>query len=342
MTFLRSFAKALGTELYIDLGTANVLVMDGERGLIANEPSVIAYREESTGYRRIIAVGNDAKAKAGRTPGNLTVSRPLKDGVVADLDATEAMIKHFISSAPKWVRPSLLMSLPYGVSDIEKDAARDCGTAAGAKEVRLIEEPVAAAIGSGLDVKSPRGCMVIDIGGGTTEAAVISLCGIVHCEAVRIGGHTFDQAIVSYVRRRYGLTIGEPSAERLKIQIGSAIRGLTRKSASIRGIDFTSGLPREISLDADEVYEAISPLIAEIVEAAKRTLSHTPPELLSDIIDDGLVVAGGGALLDGIAARLSDELGVFAQVAEDPLLAIARGGRESLRDKELLARIELK
>lgn len=342
MTFLRSFSRAIGTELYIDLGTANVLVMDGEKGLVANEPSVIAYREGPSGHRKIIAVGLEAKAKAGRTPGNLTVSRPLKDGVVADIDATEAMIRHFISSTPKWVRPSLLMSLPYGVSDIEKDAARDCGRAAGAKEVRLIEEPIAAAIGSGLDVKSPKGCMVIDIGGGTTEAAVISLCGIVHCEAVRIGGHTFDQAIVAYVRKRYGLTIGEPSAERLKIQIGSAIRGLSKKSAPVRGIEFTSGLPREIELDADEVHEAISPLISELVEAAKRTLANTPPELLSDIIDDGLVIAGGGSLLDGIAQRLSEELGVHARVADEPLLAIARGGRESLRDKELLARIELR
>jgi rod shape-determining protein MreB len=333
--------RLLRKSFYIDLGTANTLVMESRLGLVANEPSVIAYRTVPYGKRRIVAVGNLAKEKIGRTSGDLVAGHPLKEGVIAELDATEAMLKYFLSSARSWVRPTLVISLPYGVSDIEKDAVRDCGIAAGASEVKLIEEPMAAAIGSGLDIKSPRGSMILDIGGGTTEAAVISLYGIVHCEAVRVGGHAFDAAIVEYVRRRFNLIIGEPSAERVKLKAASAVRGLSQETAAVRGIDFTTGLPREITLTADQVHEAIEPLVREIVRAAQRTLSLTPPDLLADVIENGVVIAGGGALLNGIASRLATDLGIPARVAEDPLLAIARGGHQSLHDGELLSRIVL-
>lgn len=344
MKFIRAALNALTSDIYIDLGTANTLVMDRRRGLIANEPSVIAYLDLGHGRRRIIAVGDEAKRKMGRTPGNLVASRPLKDGVVAELDATEAMIRYFISSAQPRIRiskPKLVISLPYGVSDVEKKAVRDCGLAAGAREVVLIEEPMAAAIGAGLPIQTSRGSMVIDIGGGTTEVAVISLHGIVHCEAVRVGGHAFDEAIVNYIRRRHALTVGEQSAEKLKIKIGSALPGDSELTATIRGVDFTTGLPREIVVTSQEIHEALNPLLEEIFEAGRKTLEQTPPELLSDIIEQGAILAGGGALLGGIAVRLSRELQIPVHIAEEPLLAIARGGAESIRRPELLSQITL-
>jgi rod shape-determining protein MreB len=327
--------------IYIDLGTANTLVMERRRGLLANEPSVIAYRTIPHGKRTIVAVGSLAKEKLGRTSGDLVASHPLKEGVIAELDATQAMLKYFLASSKSWMRPTLVISLPYGVSDIEKDAVRDCALAAGANEVKLIEEPMAAAIGSGLDVKSPRGSMILDIGGGTTEAAIISLYGIVHCEAVRIGGHAFDNAIVDYVRKHFNLMIGEPSAERVKIEIGSAVRGFSQKTAPVRGVDFTTGLPREVILTSDQVHEALDPSLREIVRTVQRALEKTPPDLVSDINERGIVIAGGGALIGGIAERLSHDLGLTAVIADDPLLAIARGGHRSLHDGELLSRIVL-
>ena len=344
MSFFNSLLNFFKTEVYIDLGTANTLVMDRNRGLIANEPSVIAYQIFEGGSRRIVAVGREAKQRIGRTPGNLVASHPLKDGVVAELDATQAMIRYFMHTARaavRWTRPKLVISLPFGVSDVEKKAVRDCAVAAGAREVALIEEPMAAAIGSELPVGTSRGSMVIDIGGGTTEVAVIALYGIVHCEAVRIGGHAFDQAIVEFIRKKYNLLVGEPSAERLKIEIGSALPGDRETQAPIRGVDFTSGLPREVRVTSHEINEALSGYLTEIIAAAKRTLENTPPELLADIIENGIVLAGGGALLNGIDRRLEAELKVPVRIAEDPLLAIARGGERSIRDPELLARIAL-
>lgn len=328
--------------LYIDLGTANTLVMHATRGLVANEPSVVAYIQRDS-RKEIVAVGTEAKRKIGRTPGKLMASHPLRDGVVADLEATQAMLKYFINAAQtrfSFLRPSLVISLPYGVSDVEKKAVRDCAISAGASDVTLIEEPMAAAIGADLPIFAPKGNMIIDIGGGTTEAAVISLYGIVACEAVRVGGHAFDEAVVELMRRRHNLIIGLPSAERVKIEIGTALSG-GNESALVRGLDFTSGLPKEIQITADEVFEALEPLLQEILTAVKRMLQLTPPDLLPDLIRNGAVLAGGGALLRGVRERFERELGIPVRIATDPLLAIANGGRRTLSDKALLSRISL-
>ncbi len=343
MNLVRSFIESFGSDIYIDLGTANTLVMDKRRGLVANEPSVVVYHSSVDGRRKVIAVGDEAKRKMGRTSGNLTTCLPLKDGVVAEIDATEAMLKYFLAVAKsvRWPRPRLVISLPYGVSDVEKRAVRDCGTAAGAREVVLIEEPMAAALGSGLPVESSQGSMVIDIGGGTTEVAVISLYGIVHCEAVRVGGYTFDEAIVEHIRRRHNLIIGLQSAEKLKIQLGSALPGDYETQASVRGVDYVPGLPREITVTSHEIFEALSAGLKQIIDAGKRTLENTPPELLSDIIENGIVIAGGGALMRGMATCLSNELGVPVRIADNPLTAIARGGAQTIRDPDLLSRIVL-
>jgi rod shape-determining protein MreB len=302
---------------------------------------VIAYTEHRSGRKTIVAVGSAAKAKIGRTPANLFASHPIKDGVIADLDITESMLKHFmeiVQRTHRFMKPRVVISLPYGVSDIEKKAVQQAGLAAGAREVMLIDEPMAAAIGTGLPVHEPKGNMVIDIGGGTTESAVISLYGIVHCEAVRVGGHSFDQAIVSFIRRRYNLIVGDQSAEKLKLEIGSALKG-GPETAVIRGIDFVTGLPRSISISAGEIHEAIGDLLSLIFEAARRTLEKTPPDLLGDIIRDGIVVTGGGALLSGLAERLELELDVPVRIASEPLLSIARGGEVAIRSSAILDRI---
>jgi rod shape-determining protein MreB len=333
-----------GADIYIDLGTANTLVMTKDRGLVANEPSVVAYRDHGSGRKEVVAVGNEAKAKIGRTPGNLVAAFPLRAGVIADLDSTEAMLRYFMGRARRrlqFAKPRVVISLPYGVTDIEKKAVRDAGLAAGARDVVLIDEPMAAAIGAGLPIEAPKGNMIIDIGGGTTEVAVISLYGIVHCEAVRVGGHEFDHAIVEYVRRQANLIVGDQSAERVKMKIATALQTDERAISSIKGIDHVSGLPREVSLTCDHVYDAISNLLKEIYEAGRRALEQIPPELLPDIIRDGVSVVGGGALIRGIDQRLSRELQVPVRVAQDPLLAIARGGHRTLCEPELLERIAL-
>jgi rod shape-determining protein MreB and related proteins len=334
-----------GADIYIDLGTANTLVMTRDRGLVANEPSVIAYRESYPGQKEIIAVGNEAKVKIGRTPGNLVASFPLKEGVIADLDTTEAMLRYFMTRARRrfqFVRPRVVISLPFGVSDIEKKAVRDAGAAAGAREVILIEEPMAAAIGAGLPVQEPKGNMIIDIGGGTTEIAVISLCGIVHCEAVRVGGHAFDEAIVEYMRRQFNVIVGDQSAERLKIQIGSALPGDTTTAAVIRGVDYITGLPKEISVTSDHIYDAISGHLEQIISAAKKTLEQIPADLVPDVIRDGVMLAGGGALIRDLDTRLRQELQIPVWIVDEPLLAIARGGGKALTDRWLLERIALR
>lgn len=344
MGFARRFLDSFSSDVYIDLGTANTLVMDSRRGLVANEPSVVAFMKMGPGRRKIVAVGHEAKAKIGKTPGELVASHPLREGVIAELDTTLAMLKYFLSKRPSrfnFARPRMVISLPYGVSDVEKQAVRECGTAAGARDVVLIEEPMAAAIGSGLPIESAKGSMVIDIGGGTTEIAVISLYGIVVCEAVRVGGHAFDEAIVDYVRRRYNLTVGPASAERLKIQIGSALPGDVETVSQIRGVDFTTGLPREIQLTSHDVYEALAGQLNEIVTAARRALEKTPPELAADIVNSGVVLAGGGALLKGMDVRFAQELRLDVRISDDPLLAIARGGERAVRDPELLSRIAI-
>lgn len=336
-------AASSKADIYIDLGTANTLVATRHRGIVANEPSVIAFRENG-GHKTIVAVGNEAKTKLGKTPGHLIASFPLKDGVVADIETTESMLRYFMARAKRVFslsRPRVVISLPFGVSDIEMKAVRDAGRLAGARDVILIEEPMAAAIGSDLPVHAPRGNMIIDIGGGTTEIAIISLFGIVHCEAVRVGGHAFDDAIVGYMRRRHNLIVGEPSAERLKIEIGSALSGDTETTGLIRGLDFSTGLPKEVSVTAHEVNEALTPLLMQIFSAGRRALEAVPPDFLPDIIREGVRLAGGGALIRGLDRRLESELGIPIQIVDEPLLAIARGGQKTLADSELLERIAI-
>jgi rod shape-determining protein MreB len=328
-----------GGDIYVDLGTANTLVVASGRGVVVNEPSVVAYRELGGGGKRIVAVGLDAKEKIGRTPGNLVACHPLKDGVIADLDITEAMLKYFIARGRNrfsMTKPRLVISLPYGVSDVEKKAVRQAGFAAGAREVVMIDEPIAAAVGAGLPVSEPKGSMVIDIGGGTTEVAVVSLYGIVHCEPVRVGGHAFDRAIADYIRRRYNLIIGLPTAEKLKIALGSAMPGDMDTKDQVRGVDFITGLPRSIDISASEVTEAIDPLLTMIFGAARRTLEKMPPDLVEDIMRDGVVLVGGGALIRNIADRLSQEINLPVRVAEAPLEAVAHGGEKVIESDELL------
>lgn len=330
-------------DFYIDLGTANTLVVSRRRGLVINEPSVIAYRQEGQD-REIVAVGAEAKEKIGKTPGQLVADHPLKDGVIADLDVTQTMLKYFISQARErflFSKPRVVISLPYGVTDIEKKAVKDAGFSAGAREVTLIDEPMAAALGSDLPIEEAKGNMIIDIGGGTTEVAVISLYGIVHCEAVRVGGHSFDQAIIEFIRRRHNLVVGSQSAERLKIQIGSALPEADDQSAEIRGVDFTTGLPKAVRITAREIHEALQSELHQIFEAGRRTLEQVPPELMPDLINDGAVVVGGGALLQGLEERLAAELKLPVRIGELPLLAIARGGEKALHIPGLLEKIAI-
>lgn len=332
------------SSIYIDLGTANTIVALQGRGLVANEPSVVAYKDLGANRRIIIAVGNEAKSKIGKTHGDLVTSYPLKDGVIADLNATEEMLKYFLRFKKSGLigrNLNLVISLPFGVSDVEKKALRDCGLAAGAKNITLIEEPMAAALGADLPVHQSGGCMILDIGGGTTEAAVISLNGIVHCEAVRVGGHSFDKLIVDFIRKKHNLRIGDQSAERLKISIGTVFPGDAQKSYAIRGIDYTTGLPRETTISSDEVFSALDPDIQLIINAAKLALENTPPEILSDLVEHGVVLAGGGALIHGMVERVSEELGIPARIASNPLTTIARGGLKAISEPALLEKIAL-
>lgn len=341
--FEKFFPSEFSADLYVDLGTANTLIVDSRKGLILNEPSVVAYME-GTFSRTVVAVGFEAKEKIGKTSGRLVASHPLKDGVVADLDLAESMLSHFLKKAAnvsKLRRPHVVVSLPYGVTYIEKRAVERAGLSAGARKVTLIEEPMAAAVGSGMDVRMPQGNMIIDIGGGTTEVAVISLCGIVHCEAVRVGGHAFDHAIVEYVKRRYNVAIGYQTAERVKIAIGSAIRDDFISTSEVRGMDSTTGLPRSLTISSNEIGEAIESCLNEIVMAGRRALENTPPDLIRDILNKGAIIAGGGALLKRIDERLMYELKIPIFLEGDPLTTIARGGAKIIKDPTLLERVQL-
>jgi rod shape-determining protein MreB len=340
MAWLKSGDRA--ADIYIDLGTANTLVVARGRGILINEPSVIAYRERDSGQRSVIAVGAEAKAKLGRTPSNIVACYPMKDGVIADLDVTETMLRHFMSRVKRpmsFTKPRVVISLPYAANDVDKKAVTQAALSAGAGEITLIDETMAAAVGAGLPIHEPKGNMVIDIGGGTSEIAVISLYGIVHCEAIAVGGHAFDQAIVRHVKRTHNLIIGEQTAERIKIQIGSAMPNDKDTKAQIRGVDFVTNLPRSIDISASEVNEAINDLLSQIVEAGRRTLEKAPPDLVPDLIRDGVVVTGGGGLLKQLDVFLEQQLGIPVRIADDPLTALARGGDIAIQNSTLLKRI---
>jgi rod shape-determining protein MreB len=323
-------------DLSIDLGTANTLIYVRGQGIVLNEPSVVAIRQEKGpgGPRSIAAVGADAKRMLGRTPVNITTIRPLKDGVIADFTVTEKMLQHFIRKVhdSRFFRPSprVLVSVPCGSTQVERRAIREAAASAGAREAYLIEEPMAAAIGAGLPIDEASGSMVLDIGGGTTEVAVVSLNGIVYSSSVRIGGDRFDEAIAHYVRRNYGILIGETTAERIKHEIGSAYPGPEVKEIEVRGRNMAEGVPRSFTLNSNEMLEALQEPLSGIISAVKTALEQTPPELGADVAERGIVLTGGGALLPDIDRLLREETGLPVIIAEDPLTCVARGGGRAL------------
>ncbi len=331
---LKMFKNILGyfsNDLSIDLGTANTLIYSRGYGIVLDEPSVVAIREDSgRGGRVVEAVGVEAKNMLGRTPGNITAIRPLKDGVIADFTVTEKMLQHFIRKAHgnRYFRPSprVLICVPYGSTQVERRAIRESAEGAGARKVHLIDEPMAAAIGAGMPVHEARGSMVLDIGGGTSEVAVISLNGIVYAASVRIGGDRFDEAITNYVRRNYGILIGEATAERITHEIGSAFPGREVLEISVKGRNLSEGVPRSFTLNSNEILEALQEPLQGIVGAVKEALEQTPPELGADVAERGIVLTGGGALLRDIDKLLMEETGLPVVIADDPMTCVARGG----------------
>ena len=330
---LKRLRGMFSTDLSIDLGTANTLIYVKERGIILDEPSVVAIRMHN-GQKSIEAVGKEAKRMLGRTPGNIQAIRPLKDGVIADFQVTEKMLQHFIAKVheTKFIRPSprVLICVPCTSTQVERRAIRESALSAGAREVKLIEEPMAAAIGAGLQVEEATGCMVVDIGGGTTEIAIISLNGVVYRDSIRIGGDRFDESIVSYVRRKYGSLIGDSTAERIKQEIGCAYKSDELREIDVRGRHLAEGVPRSFTLTNDEILAALEEPLEAMTRSVKLALEQSPPELAADIAESGIVLTGGGALLTDLDKRISNETGLPVVVAEDPLTCVARGGGKAL------------
>ncbi|OQX63813.1 MAG: rod shape-determining protein [Desulfococcus sp. 4484_242] len=332
-------------DLAIDLGTANTLVYMKGKGIVLSEPSVVAVRKNGRSGNKVLAVGRDAKMMLGRTPGNIVAIRPMKDGVIADFEITEAMLRYFIRKAHNrrtFVRPRIIICVPSGITQVEKRAVRESAESAGAREVFLIEEPMAAAIGAGLPITEPKSNMVVDIGGGTTEVAVISLAGIVYSKSVRVGGDKMDEAILQYIKRKYNLLIGITTAELIKITIGSAYPDEQPETIEVKGRDLVTGIPKILSIDSDEVRKAISEQIETIVETVRIALEQTPPELAADIVDTGIVLAGGGALLKNLDVLLREETKVPIVLSEDPLTAIAIGSGMALDNLATLKEVVVK
>ncbi|MBI2131854.1 MAG: rod shape-determining protein [Candidatus Tectomicrobia bacterium] len=326
-------------DLAIDLGTANTLVYVKGKGIVLREPSVVTVHRDT---KQVLAVASEAKAMLGRTPGNIIAIRPMKDGVIANFDITEAMLRYFtqkVHNRKTLVRPRMVISVPSGITQVEKRAVRDSAESAGAREVYLIEEPMAAAIGVGLPIEEPGGSMIVDIGGGTTEVAVISLAGIVYSQSVRVGGDEMDEAIISYIKRNYNLLIGERTAEQIKIELGSAYPVGERRTIEIKGRDLVAAIPKTIVVSDEEVRESLSEPVNAIVEAVRSALESTPPELAADIVDRGIVLAGGGSLLRGLDVLLREETGLPVTVAEDPLSAVVMGTGKVLDELDLLAKL---
>jgi rod shape-determining protein MreB len=326
-------------DMGLDLGTANTLVYVKGQGIVLCEPSVVAIQKDTT---KVLAVGEEAKRMLGRTPGNIVAVRPMKDGVIADFEITESMVRYFIKKVHNrrvFVRPRIVIGIPSGITEVEKRAVRDSAERAGAREVYMVEEPMAAAIGVGLPIVEPAGNMIIDIGGGTTEMAVISLAGIVFAKSIRIGGDEMDQAIIEYLKKTYNLMIGERTAEEIKIKIGSAYPLEEELKMEVKGRDLVAGLPKMISVTSEEVREALSEPIRQIVEAARITLERTPPELSADLVERGVMLAGGGALLRGLDKLLAEETGLPVHVADDPLTAVALGTGKILNELKYLKRV---
>ena len=331
-------------DLAIDLGTANTLVYLKGKGVVVDEPSVVAVQKDHHGQRRVLAVGKEAKTMLGRTPGSIVAIRPMKDGVIADFDVTEEMLRHFIQKVHNrkaLVRPRIVICVPSGITQVEKRAVRESAESAGAREVYLIEEPMAAAIGAGLPITEPSGNMIVDIGGGTTEVAVISLAGIVYAKSVRVGGDKLDEALVQHLKRKYNLLVGERTAEQIKIEVGSAYPDEHDQEGGIevKGRDLVTGIPKTLNIDASEVREALQEPVNAIVEAVRIALERTPPELAADIVDKGIVLAGGGAKLRNLDRMLREETGLPVVIAEDPLSCVVLGSGKVLDHLDLLKRV---
>ncbi|MCY0876444.1 MAG: rod shape-determining protein [Firmicutes bacterium] len=327
-----------GKDIGVDLGTANVLVHVRGKGVVLNEPSVVAIESNS---KRVVAVGEEARKMLGRTPGNIVAIRPLREGVIADFEITEVMLKHFIAKAVgkgRFARPNVCVCIPAGITSVEQKAVRQATEAAGAKRVYLIEEPKAAAIGAGLDITQPSGNMVVDIGGGTTDVAVLSLGDVVTASSIRVAGDKFDEAIIRYIKRNHNLLIGERTAEEIKIRVVSVFPEGRQEEIDIRGRDMISGLPKTVTIYTREMAEALADSVQSIVATAKTVLERTPPELASDIFDKGVVVTGGGALLHGIDRLLTEELQVPVNIADDPMTCVARGTGAFLENIEKFGR----
>jgi len=336
------FNKLLGyfsNDIGIDLGTANTLVYVRDRGIVLREPSVVAIQE---GTSRVLAVGDDAKRMLGRTPGNIVAVRPLKAGVIADFEITEAMLRYFIRKVHnrrKMVRPRVIIAVPSGITEVEKRAVKDSATHAGARDVFLIEEPMAAAIGVGLPVQEPAGNMIVDIGGGTTEVALISLAGIVFSRSIRVGGDEMDDAIINYMKRVYNLAIGERTAEEVKMCIGSAYPTGEETTSEIKGRDLVAGLPKTLTVTSEEIRDALQEPVSNIVEAVRLTLERCPPELSADLVDRGLILAGGGSLLRGLDVLIAEQTGLPVHIADDPLSAVAEGTGVVLHELNFLRKM---
>ncbi len=335
-----AFRQYFSTDLAIDLGTANTLVYVKDHGMVLREPSVVAVK---TGTNEVVAVGDDAKRMLGRTPGGITAIRPLKDGVIADFRVTEAMLRHFIRKVHNNRRamrgPRVVIAVPSGITEVEKRAVKESAEQAGAREVYLIEEPMAAAIGVGLPVQEAAGNMIVDIGGGTTEVAIISLSGIVYSRSVRVAGDELDESIINYMKRAYNLMIGERTSEEIKIRLGSAAPLPKEMTMEVKGRDLVAGLPKTITITSQEIREAMADPLSTIVDAVRTTLERCPPELASDLVDRGIVLAGGGALLKGLDRLLREETGLPVHIAEDPLSAVAEGTGKALQELSLLKRV---
>jgi rod shape-determining protein MreB len=331
-------------DLAIDLGTANTLTFVRGKGIVSNEPSVVAVQRSGNGAKKVLAVGKAAKEMLGRTPGNIVAVRPMKDGVIADFEVTEAMLRYFITRVHNrrtLVKPRIIIGVPSGITEVEKRAVRDSALAAGAREVYLIEEPMAAAIGAGLPVTEPSGNMIVDIGGGTTEVAVISLAGIVVAKSIRVAGDKMDEAIVSYVKRKYNLLVGERTAESIKKQIGNAYASDDVSTMEIKGRDLVAGVPKTLVMNSDEVREALAEPVNQIVEAVRSVLERTPPELAADIVDRGVVLTGGGSQLRNLDVLLREETGLPVMVSDSPECAVVLGTGRALDELSLLREVAL-
>jgi rod shape-determining protein MreB len=341
--FLDPILGWFSNDLAIDLGTANTLVYVKGKGIVLSEPSVVAVRKNDRDHRtRVLAVGRDAKMMLGRTPGNIIAIRPMKDGVIADFEITEAMLRHFIRKVHNrrsLIRPRIIIAVPSGITPVEKRAVRESAESAGAREVYLIEEPMAAAIGAGLPITEPICNMVVDIGGGTSEVAVISLAGIVYAKSVRMGGDKMDEAILQFVKRTYNLLIGERTAEIIKTTIGNAYPGSEMETMDVKGRDLVTGIPKIININSDEVRQAIQEQIDTIVVAVKTALEQTPPELAADIVDRGICLTGGGALLKNLDILLHQETGLPIKIADDPLSTVVMGSGRALDNLNILKEV---